>query len=54
MNGANGSAYGPRLGIDLNVTISGGTIDITSKIPLGVWQKLGTRSGDEIIGANDY
>ena len=54
MNGANGSAYGPRLGIDLNVTISGGTIDITSKIPLGVWQQLATKSGGEIISSDAY
>jgi prepilin-type N-terminal cleavage/methylation domain-containing protein/prepilin-type processing-associated H-X9-DG protein len=54
MNGQNGSGYGPRLFIDLNVTISGGSIDVTSKIPLGVWQKLGTRSGGEIISADDY
>jgi prepilin-type N-terminal cleavage/methylation domain-containing protein/prepilin-type processing-associated H-X9-DG protein len=54
MNGANGSPYGPRLGIDLNVTISGGTIDITSNIPLGVWQRLGTKSGGEIISSDAY
>jgi prepilin-type N-terminal cleavage/methylation domain-containing protein/prepilin-type processing-associated H-X9-DG protein len=54
MNGQNGSAYGPRLGIDLIVTISGGNIDVTSRIPLGVWQKLGTRSGGEIISADAY
>ena len=54
MNGANGSAYGPRLGIDLNVTISGGTIDVTSNIPLGVWQQLATKSGGEIISSDAY
>jgi hypothetical protein len=54
MNGQNGAGYGPRLGIDLNVTISGGSLDVTSRIPLGVWQKLGTRSGGEIVGADAY
>jgi prepilin-type N-terminal cleavage/methylation domain-containing protein/prepilin-type processing-associated H-X9-DG protein len=54
MNGQNGTGYGPRLGIDLIVTVSGGSIDVTSRIPLGVWQKLGTRSGGEIIGADDF
>jgi prepilin-type processing-associated H-X9-DG protein len=54
MNGQNGTDYGPRIGIDLIFTISGASFDVTSKIPLGVWQKLGTRSGGEIIGANDY
>jgi prepilin-type processing-associated H-X9-DG protein len=54
MNGQNGTDYGPRIGIDLIFTISGGSIDVTSMIPLGVWQKLGTRSGGEIISANDY
>jgi prepilin-type processing-associated H-X9-DG protein len=55
MNGQNGGPYGPRFGIDLNITISGGGgVDVTSNIPLGVWQQLGTKSGSEIISADAY
>ncbi len=55
MNGQNGGPYGPRFGIDLNITISGGGgVDVTSNIPLGVWQQLGTKSGGEIISADAY
>jgi hypothetical protein len=55
MNGANGSGYGPRLGIDLTVTVVGpANLNVTSNIPLGVWQQLGTMSGGEIISADAY
>jgi prepilin-type N-terminal cleavage/methylation domain-containing protein/prepilin-type processing-associated H-X9-DG protein len=54
MNGQNGSGYGPRLGIDLNITNSGGTLNVTSNIPLGVWQQLATMSGGEIISSDSY
>ena len=50
MNGQNGSGYGPRLLIDLAISGS----DVTSLIPLGTWQQLGTRSGSEIISADAY
>jgi prepilin-type N-terminal cleavage/methylation domain-containing protein/prepilin-type processing-associated H-X9-DG protein len=54
MNGQNGSGYGPRLLIDLNVTVAGGSLDVTSKIPLGVWQKLGTKGGGELVSADGF
>jgi prepilin-type processing-associated H-X9-DG protein len=50
MNGQNGAPYGPRLLVDLAVSGS----DVTSLIPLGVWQKLATRAGGEIISSGDY
>jgi prepilin-type processing-associated H-X9-DG protein len=50
MNGQNGAPYGPRPFIDLVFTAS----DVTSLIPLGVWQKLATRSGGEMLSAEDY
>ena len=50
MNGQNGAPYGPRPFVDLTFSAS----DVTSLIPLGVWQKLATRSGGEMISADDY
>jgi prepilin-type processing-associated H-X9-DG protein len=50
MNGQNGGPYGPRPFLDLTFSNS----DVTSLIPLGVWQKLATRSGGEVFGANEY
>ncbi len=47
MNGQSGSGYGPILGVNISFTGS-------SNIPLGVWQKLGTMSGGEIISADAY
>jgi prepilin-type N-terminal cleavage/methylation domain-containing protein/prepilin-type processing-associated H-X9-DG protein len=50
-NGQNGSGYGPRLFIDLSILPGP---DVVSLIPLGTWQKLGTRSGNEIISSDSY
>ena len=50
MNGQNGVPYGPRPFVDLAFSAT----DVTSLIPLGVWQKLATRSGGETIGSDDY
>jgi prepilin-type N-terminal cleavage/methylation domain-containing protein/prepilin-type processing-associated H-X9-DG protein len=50
MNGQNGAPYGPRPFVDLALSAAG----VTSLIPLGVWQKLATRSGGETISSDDY
>jgi prepilin-type processing-associated H-X9-DG protein len=50
MNGQNGEPYGPRPFVDLAFSAT----DVTSLIPLGVWQKLATRSGGEMISSDDY
>jgi prepilin-type N-terminal cleavage/methylation domain-containing protein/prepilin-type processing-associated H-X9-DG protein len=50
MNGQDGAGYGPRPFVDVTFSAS----DATILIPLGVWQKLGTRSGGEMISADDY
>jgi prepilin-type N-terminal cleavage/methylation domain-containing protein/prepilin-type processing-associated H-X9-DG protein len=50
MNGRDGKPYGPRPSVDVAFSSS----DVTSLIPLGIWQKLATRSGGEVIGADDY
>ncbi len=50
MNGQNGAPYGPRPSVDL----ANSATDVTSLIPLGVWQKLATRSGGETISSDDY
>jgi prepilin-type processing-associated H-X9-DG protein len=50
MNGQNGAPYGPRPFVDLAISAA----DVTSLIPLGVWQKLATRSGGETISSDDY
>jgi prepilin-type processing-associated H-X9-DG protein len=50
MKGQDGAPYGPRPFVDLAFSAT----DVTSLIPLGVWQKLATRSGGETISSDDY